>query len=292
VVESVVDGHTAPGLNLQKPEDKVQSVWLAKIGLSSEKHIELAVLEQQPISVVLRRVAGQEQRLRRQQVVRAPTQTPRVNLGRHVWHLLVQLRRAEGFADQSPELDGHLRSLFVDLENHSLARIADLHLELALRIHMKQHVLQGHVLHGDLACMQICHTLGGLPDEALSMSFVEPSGFQLQRLQQVATSTEFEHHVEAPFILKVLLRLHNVLVAPHQIRKSDLAEGNLAELYGGGFLSLVKLALVQNLDRKVPPRRQAFRLVDTPEESTLESADKLVRLLVALDFWANTDLAI
>jgi hypothetical protein len=80
--------------------------------------------------------------------------------------------------------------------------------------------------------MQESQTLRGLLDEVLRMSFIETMrSLLLERLQQVATSSQLEDNVEAIGILKMFFWLHHMRMAAHEICKSYLAERHLTKLW-------------------------------------------------------------
>lgn len=85
----------------------------------------------------------------------------------------------------------------------------------------------------------------------LRMSLIESMRLLLQCLKEVASPGQLEDDVEAVSILKVLLSLHHMLVAPHEVCETDLTERHLAELNRARLLSLCELALVQHLDGEV-----------------------------------------
>mmetsp|Transcript_69348 Transcript_69348/g.184342 ORF Transcript_69348/g.184342 Transcript_69348/m.184342 type:complete len:226 (-) Transcript_69348:27-704(-) len=198
--------------------------------------------------------------------------------------LLVQLGRAERLADQATEADGQLLAVLVGLEDHGLARVAHLHLVVPRGlVDMKQHVLKRDILHRHPPSVKVGQALCGLLHEELRMRLLEAVRLLLQRLQEVAAAAEVEDDVVAVEVLEVLLGLHDVLVPPHELREVDLAQRHLAKLDGAGLLSLGELALMQHLDRKVPPRGEPLGLVDAAEEGALQAAHELVLLALAAD---------
>mmetsp|Transcript_47419 Transcript_47419/g.149009 ORF Transcript_47419/g.149009 Transcript_47419/m.149009 type:complete len:228 (+) Transcript_47419:279-962(+) len=135
VPQRVLHGHPLRGVELHEHEDKV-------LGLMGERGAPTlllkeplvgAALEQLVVGVVNCRVRAVEERLRGQQVERAPAQAPRVDLGGDVVLLGVELRRPELLGHKALERNRHLFARQrVDGEGHRLPGVAHTHLPLAV----------------------------------------------------------------------------------------------------------------------------------------------------------------
>jgi hypothetical protein len=199
----------------------------------------------------------------------------------------MELRRPERFADQSTEIDWHLLAILITFKYNSLARIADFHLVVTGALHhMQQHILQRHILHRNFPLMQKCEPHRGLLDQELRVAFVKTMRLLLQGLQEVTSSTQLKDDVETIGVLKMLLRLHHMLVATHELSKTDFAEWHLTELYGARLLRLCELAFVQHLNGEIPVGGKAFRLVHSTKQRALQPSHQLVLLPCSLDIGA------
>jgi hypothetical protein len=76
--------HATLWLDLQEPENEVESDWRAQVDLLLEEGCKVPLLEQEPICILLCWVGTHKERLCRKQVECAPTQAPRINLSRYV----------------------------------------------------------------------------------------------------------------------------------------------------------------------------------------------------------------
>mmetsp|Transcript_101564 Transcript_101564/g.310586 ORF Transcript_101564/g.310586 Transcript_101564/m.310586 type:complete len:224 (+) Transcript_101564:204-875(+) len=212
--------------------------------------------------------------LRHEQIERAPTQTPRVHLGRRILPPRIQLGRAEVLADESFERHRRLGARHqIGAERHSLARVANTHVPLAVVEDVQQHVFQRDVLHGEGAAVQARDAPGRLADEALRLALLEPAGAEPKGLEEVAAGGELRHQVVVPVVGKVVLQLGDMVQPAHDLHEPHLAEGRLAELVvvvrrAQAFEALDHVPL-QHLHRKPEPRREARGFPDVAKDGLL-----------------------
>jgi hypothetical protein len=126
--------------------------------------------------------------------------------------------------------------------------------------------------------VQVVDANAGLLHEVLHLCLFEASWHFLEGLEQVTSPAQLEHAVMAVGVLEMLLYFHDVLTASHSICILYFAQRHLAELNGVALFSLLKLALVQDLDGKLTARRAASGLVHATKEGTLKVHDELVLL--------------
>jgi hypothetical protein len=155
VAQRIRDRHAPTWLNLQQPEDEIQSYRRTQVALLLEQRGKVPLLEQEPVRVLLCGISAHKERLRREQVESAPAQAPRVHLRSSIHLLLMQLWRPEGFAHQTTEVHRQFLALLIKLEDDCLTWVADFDLVMPSGfLHMQQHVLQRHILHGHVPLMQ------------------------------------------------------------------------------------------------------------------------------------------
>jgi hypothetical protein len=196
--------------------------------------------------------------------------------------------RSEGLPHEAMKFDRNLlAAVRINLELHRLARIAHLHLVFTIILHVQEHVLQGHILHGKMSVVENCQAPGCLADQELSLMLVEAMWLELQGFEQITTTSQFEDDIKAVLVLEVVFDLHYVFVVSHQLHVLDLAQRHLAEFQRAGSLGLVQLAAVEDLDCEHAPRRKTFGLIDTTEEATLQSSLQSVFLSLAGDVRAD-----
>lgn len=135
--------------------------------------------------------------------------------------------------------------------------------------------------------MQVVDADAGLLHKVSCLRFFEARRHFLEGLEQVTAPAQLEHDVVTVGVLEMLLYFHHVLTTSHRLCKLDFAQGHLTELNGLALFSLLKLALVQDLDGEILARRPAFGLVHAAKEGTLKVHDELVFLFRALYIGAD-----